>query len=445
MSNLDLNERQFGSWFAPFEYELIFIKNQEHIGWVKHESDKTFKLKFTPFYEYYRNYTYIVPEPHLLPPENLCVEINPFKIIRKQPVFNDKSLYGEYKNYCIIDGFKEYKIQLQKPDIKYKDFLYQCSVNWNYVEEDYLDKMLALQLVSCPSSFYGKGGIGALASKLSSYGKLSKTIVPQLSSTYSNIIATNFQKMNDKYFFNMIKTSHDREIINQIRGDSLCEVNYCNPCLSLNDAQKTTESIPIQIPILIKYASYKKADGLAEPYLLLQYQLTALMHNPKFGFDNTALNNIEKNIRKVIEERKIENSFDVDSNTINKLALSISRLYLSKDVTTQVINEATDAFFAYLKDWKYYIKESDKTTNFRSTGYQSDILFKFSHEHQQFLVELQKLHDETNEKWIDWIALEKRFDKKIRNIAYGIALDLNNLGLIIQNNNFSKIRKIDII
>ncbi len=444
MSNLDLNKRQFGSWFAPFERELLFVKKQEHIGWVEHKSDKTFKLKLTPFYEYYRNYTYIVPEPHLLPPENLCVEINPLEIIR-QPVFNDKSLYGEYKNYCIVDGFKEYKINLEKPDINYKDFLYQCSVNWKDVEEDYLDKMLALQLVSCPSSFYGKGGIGALASKLSSYGKLSKTVVPQLSSTYSNIITTNFKKMNDKYFFNMIKTSRDREIINKIRGDSLCEVNYCNPCLSMNDAQITTESIPIQIPILIKYASYKKADGLAEPYLLLQYQLTALMYNPNFGFNNTALNNIEKNIRKVIEERKIENSFTVDSNTINKLALSISRLYLSNDVTTHEINEATDTFFAYLNDWKYYIKESDKTTNFRNAGHQSDILFKFSHEHQQFLVELQKLHDETKGKWVDWEALNERFDERIRNLAYDIALDLNNLGLIIQQSKFSKIRKIDII
>jgi len=28
MSKLDLNKREFGAWFAPFEYELIFAKSK---------------------------------------------------------------------------------------------------------------------------------------------------------------------------------------------------------------------------------------------------------------------------------------------------------------------------------------------------------------------------------------------------------------------------------
>ncbi|MCK4798255.1 MAG: hypothetical protein KAT05_12815 [Spirochaetes bacterium] len=442
MGKLDLNKREFGSWFAPFERELLFVKKQEHIGWVVYTSDKTFKLQLTPFYEQFRNYTYIVPEPHLMPPEKMCVEVEPFKIIQ-EPVFNNKSLYGEYRNHCIIDGFKEYNVQIQKPDIQYRDFLYQCSVNWKASEEDDIDKMLALQMVSCPSSFYGKGGIGVLASKLSSYGKISKSVLPQLNTTYNNLIATNFQKTNDKYFFNMVKTPRDMEFINQIRQHSMCEVNYCNPCISINDAQITAGSIPIQIPLLIKYATYKKSDELAEPYLLLQYQLTALMHNPTFGDSNSALNKIEKNIWKVIEERRIENIFEIDANTVNKLALSFSRLYLSNDVKTEKINEATDMFFAHWNDWKHYINDSKKLTDFRNTMHPNDTIFKYSHDHQKFLVELQKLQDDTNEKWIDWKELEQKLDKKVINIAYDIALELNNLGLIIQQYNFSKIRKVD--
>ncbi len=443
MGKLDLNKREFGCWFAPFERELLFVKKEEHIGWVEHTSDKTFKLKLTPFYEQYRNYEYIAPEPNLLPPQKLCVEVKPFKIIR-EPEFNNKNLYGKNQNYCIIDGFKEYNVKMQKPDIGYKDFLYHCSVNWKNVEEDNIDKMLALQLVSCPSSFYGKGGVGTMASKLSSHGKLSKTIVPQLNSTYNSILATNFQKMNDKYFFNMVKTPRDMEFINQIRRSSLCEINYCKPCLTINEAQMITESIPIQIPLLIKYATYKKADELAEPYLLLQYQLTALMHNPSFGDSNSALNKIENNIWKIIEERKHENIFKVDANTVNKLALSFSRLYLNDDVKTEEINEATEMFFTHLNDWKPYIIESTKLSDFRNNMHPIDTLFKFSNDHQKFLVELQKLHDETNEKWVDWVELEKRLKKKKMNLANDIALDLNNLGLIIQQYNFSKIRKVDI-
>jgi hypothetical protein len=37
---LDLDKREFGYWFAPFERELIFVRNQGHIGWVVHTSDK---------------------------------------------------------------------------------------------------------------------------------------------------------------------------------------------------------------------------------------------------------------------------------------------------------------------------------------------------------------------------------------------------------------------
>lgn len=443
MGKLDLNEREFGGWFAPFERELLFVKKEEHIGWVEHTSDKTFKLKLTPFYEHYRSYEYIVPEPDLLPPQKLCVEVKPFKIIH-EPVFNNKSLYGKHQNYCIIDGFKEYKVRMQKPDIKYKDFLYHCSVNWINPEEDDIDILLALQLVSCPSSFYGKGGVGTMASKLSSHGKLSNTIIPQLNSTYNSIMATNFQKMNDKYFFNMVKTPRDTDLINRIRRDSLCEINYCKPCLTINEAQTITESIPIQIPLLIKGATYKKTDDLAEPYLLLQYQLTALMHEPSFGDSYSALNKIEKNIWKIIEEHKDENIFKVDANTINKLALSFSRLYLHDDRDDVEIKEATEIFFAHLNDWKPYINESKKLSDFRNNMNPTDMLFKFSSDHQKFLVELQKLHDETSEKWIDLLELEKKLNTKKMNFVKDIALDLNNLGLIIQQYNFSKIRKVDI-
>ena len=441
MSKLDLNKREFGAWFAPFEYELIFAKKQEHIGWVVHTSDKSFKLQLTPFFEHYRDYLYVVPEPKLLPPEKMCVEIKPLKIIR-EPLFNNKSLYGEYKNYCIVDSFKEYKIRMQKPNLGYKDFLYHCTANWRSVEDDDLDIMLALQLVSCPSAFYGKGGVGTLASKLSSYGKLSNKIVPELNNTYNNIIATNFQKTNDKYFFNMITTPLEVETVKTMQRYGSCEVNYCKPCLSAEDAKTTAGSVPIQIPILIKNAEYIKSNNLAEPYLLLQYQLTSLMFNPGFEDSNSALKTIDNNIKKVIEERRLENVFEIDANTINKLAMSFCRLYLTDDVSSKEISNATDTFFANWNDWKLYLNESEELTDFRSSAHPSDAIFKFSHDHQRFLVELQKLHDETNEKWVDMKAIEERLNKKIKIMAYDIAVDLNNAGYIIQQYNFSKIRKV---
>lgn len=437
---LDLNEREFGYWFAPFERELILVKNQEHIGWVVHLSNLTFKLQYTPFYKQYRNYTYIAPDPKLMPPENMCVEIEPLKMVRKIKL-SGKSLYGEYDNYCIIDGFKEYKVQIQNPNLGYKDFIYHCTTNWdNAEEEDHLGQMLALQLVSCPSSFYGKGGIGAVASKFSTRGKLSTSIVNQLNSTYKGIVSPNFRKANDKYFFDLITNSSDINRIDQMREHISCEVNYCKPCITYNDAKITTEAIPIQTPLLIRYANYKKSDGLEEIYLLLQYQLTALMHNPNFGDSNSSLRKIEDNIKKVIEKRSLEDLFAIDSNSINKLALSFSRLFLKDDVPDQKIKEATEYFFDNWGDWEYYVNNSELLTKFRNSDHPADFQPRLSHDHQRFLVELQKLHDETKENWIDRRHLEEILGKKFKSDFYEITNDLCDLGLIIQQNNFSKLR-----
>ena len=374
-----------------------------------------------------------------MPPQNKCIEVKPFKIIR-EPIFNNKSLYGQYRNYCIVDGYSDYRIELQKPKISYKDFLYHSSSSWQNAEEDNLDTMLALQLVSCPSSFYGVGGIGAAAAKISK-GKLSTTIIPELSSTYKTTVATNFQKMNDKYMFNMAKTSIDRKNINHIRQVNLPEINYCCPCVTVDEAQKVTETIPIQIPMLVKGATYTNASKLAEPYYVLQYQLTALMHTPTFGDSNSALKEIESNIRLMSSS---DLPFNFDANTVNKLALAFNRLYLKEDIATVKINEAIKTFFAYARDWQPYIKESASTTKFRNTHNPTDMLVNFSNDHQKFLVELQKLHDETNKKWISWDELKNKFDEKKWHILAEIATELNNLGFIIHQHNFSQIRKVDL-
>jgi hypothetical protein len=439
----DLNKREYGGWFAPIERDFLFLKSQEHIGWVVHASDKTFRLKLTPFFEHYRDYLYIVPEGQPMPPQNACIEVKPLKIVQ-QPIFNDRSTFGKYQNFCIIDGYKEFRFNIKdhKPDIGYKDFKYQCALNWKDAAEDDLDLMLALELLSCPASIYGIGGIGTIASKLSNYGKLSNTVIPNLKVTYNTILAKNFRKMNDKYYFNMINNKQDVNVINNLRRNNPCEVNYCKPCISAKDALAVTESLPVQIPMLIKSATYKKAE-LAEPYLLLQYQITALMYNPTFAETNNALANIEDNIRKIMDERNILN---VDANTVNKLATAFSRLYLDSNVKTGEINEATDLFLQHVNDWKPYLwdYEAEKLRRNReqitALIYSEDIKIKHSRDHEKFLVELQKLHDETGEKWISLDDIEKKFEKSV----YDIAVDLSNSGLILQQFNFSKIKKVNI-
>ena len=325
---------------------------------------------------------------------------------------------------------------MPKINVGYKDFIYLSSLNWTFAEEDDLNRLLGLQLVSCPHSFYGTGGIGTMAGKLTKYGKLSPKIIPDLNSTYNNIIATDFRKPNDKYYFEMFKTKHNINLIKQ--QHSCAEINYCKPCTATNEAIATPAEIAIQIPLLLKGAEYKKDDGLAEPYYVLQYQLTALMQEPCFDDTNSAMHKFETNIKSVIEESN--GVLKMDANTINKLSLGLSRLHL-EPLKDQEIKEATDMFFMHLNNWKPYLSQSQETSRFRKYMAPLDIEVRFSHDHQMFMVELQKAHDEIGE-WIDWQELERRVDKKKRGFMMEIATDLSNVGLIIQQNNFSKIRKV---
>lgn len=440
--SFDLNKREYGGWFAPLERDFIFLKNQEHIGWVVYDSDISFKLKLTPFFEQYRECLYLVPEGMPMPKQNECIEIKPLQIIKK-PIFNDKSTIGKYQNFCIIDSYKEYKFNIQdyKPDIDYKTFKYECSINWIDAEEDDLDVMLALEAISCPSSVYGKGGIGTMAAKTNTDGKLSKSIIPNLSSTYSTILANNFRALNDNYYFNLIKTKSDTDDINILRQTNSCEINYCKPCLTEKDALAVGESIPIQIPMLIRNAKHKTAE-LAEPYLLLQYQITALMHSPQFETGNATLTKIENNIKNMLEARHYDNILSVDPNSVNKLATAFSRLGLHNEVQKKEINDAIDLLFVQINDWKPYIKESVNTKKFRETDHQIDMLYKYSRDHQKFMVELQKLHDETNEKWVSIADMKNKFASEKRHLVIDLAIELNYMGRILQDFNFSKIRKV---
>ena len=434
---LDLDKREFGSWFAPFEQQLININQHEHIGWAVPTSNKTFQLKISPFSQHHNNYTYIIPSSDLMPPNNICVEIKPFKIVHENH-FVQNSIYGKYEKYCIVDSFKEYKLGIPKPDVNYKDILYYCSENWVDAHEDYLDRMLALQLVSSPHALYGKGGLGAVASKISKHGNLVKSIVPELISTYNGIISSNFQKMNDRYFFNFIKNQSNISSIEQKRKKTTCEINYCKPCLTFDEAKLSTNDIPIQIPMLITRARYKP-NVMSEKYILLQYQLTALMYTPKFDDKNTTLKKYRDNISEIIEQRPFKPAFNIDANAINKLALSYTRLDLKNEWSNKDMKKATELLISLWNDWEPYISEVNNINKSRSTRQATDINSNMTHDEQRFLVELRKLHDETNEKWIDREMIEQKLDSKIKNYrVYEIAQNLCDLGFIIQNNNFSK-------
>lgn len=443
---LNLNEREMGAWFAPFEYELIWTKEREHIGWVVHTSSKTFKLKSTPFSDHFKKYLYIAPSKRELPENNECVDIKPLKIIQ-EPKFNNKNTFGVYTHFCLVDTYQKYDIMkhLPTPDIKRSDFLHLCSIDWIDAEQDFLDIMLALQAVSCPTSTYGSGGLGAIGSKLTEKGNLSKSILPQLKKTYNNNIPINFKKTGSKYYFKLIEKNIDIRSLENRRKTSLNEINYCNPCTKLEDVKKTTSGIPIQIPFLARQASFKKDksnDAISDRHLLIQYQLTALMYNPEFNDDSRTIGKIQKNI---INMNSSKLRIKIDSNSINKLALSFSRLDFNNEPKQKYINESKTMLLSWLDDWDYYTLEADSLQRSRRTMQASDINNIMTHDEQRFLVELSKLHDETGEKWIDRELLEQRLHKKLEvHNLHDIAQNLCDTTIIIQKNNFNQFHRLDL-
>lgn len=436
----DLNKREYGSLFAPFESELIFKRN-EHIGWVVHTGINTFKLKYSPFFGHFRkdpkylvDITYVVSDPKLMPPEGECVQVEG-KLMRK-PVRVGK--FFRYEIYCHVENYSKFNVSIPKPDINHKDFLYYCSFLWDFADDDDLDDLIALQLISCPNSLYGRGGFGGITAKLTKRGVFGRKYISNIKKTFRILLPSEFtkSKSDPKYLFKFI-TNPKPEPARVLSPTT--EVNYTTACATGEQVRGMSTVLPYQLPILVRHAEYnREKEKLFEPYLLIQYQLSALMHNP--SYDDKHINLLRRNIKEIQRTWNVEDLVKIDLHTANRLALGLCRLHLEPTFKEKRVREAIRFIKNQQKDWEDYSKMVENVSSFRRRLPLS-IQDNLTKTEIQILVALKRIHDEMGFDWVESRYLKSKYFSKMPYHEFlNHLMNLSNATLIIQKNNFGFVR-----
>lgn len=277
--------------FAAFERQIL---NTPHVGWVRWGPGGQFQLLKSPFRDtiFYDHY-YRLP-PDLRPKENSLVELEVEGPSRKLLGQINNTTYFKYKEYYDVVAIKDLDINkvvlLQKPYLERDEFLDRITCNWKNASEDHLDVSLALQLLSCPASIYGTGGIGSKSAAPINHTK--KPLV-DLKKTINRLLPTEFLRGSKLYQYNFIEDSKTLSEVEakRIKGD-VSEVSYNHlwrfPPKSVNT--------PINIPTLI-YNSVYNPKNLEMDIDVLEYILTALAIRP----------HIEKYMESKIQDDAIKN------------------------------------------------------------------------------------------------------------------------------------------
>lgn len=339
MGKINLNKRESGALFAPFERELIW--GYEHIGWVHWTGRNKFILRKSPFSNHTSRFEYLTP-PDICPPENEFIEVEVGNLIGTNPRLTRGTTFVEFSNqYYEVMSYKPASLKklLHTPYLKRDDFLHHITYNWRDAESDHLDISLALQILSCPESVYGKGGIGTQSINLHS---AMKKPYKDFKSTINLLLPTNFREKNRVYEYDFIEKYADFNMVIDRRNSTNCSelsYNYLDFI-----PQQPRELIPIQVPTVIQNAEYREGTKYFDPDVL-EYLLTALMIRPPFN--ENMINELREGLILVREEVNPYYAGDhvpFDENALAKLANAFCRLELKEQLTPGMFSKAKKCF-----------------------------------------------------------------------------------------------------
>ncbi len=185
-----------------------------------------------------------------------------------------------------------------------------------------MDYAIALQLLSCPRDVYGTGGIGSQSFSMSS----ARSPLDQLRRTIARQLPPEFTRPNPRYGFEFIRSKSGAEALVERRARGLTDEMSYN-FLRVVDPRWTVA--PIQIPTILRNASYSPRYSHAADRDVLEFMLTALMIRPIV--DDSSILEVERALRIVREQVEPESVLGYapfDRHAITRLAMAESRLEL---------------------------------------------------------------------------------------------------------------------
>jgi hypothetical protein len=317
MAQISLRNRICGPW-AGFEREVL--GGSVHSGWAKFVGRRRVQLRKSPFLPSDPTREYVIPDDMTLD-ENELVELSVGGsgfLVRSMP--RGSAIADDYVKLFEVVGIERLKVPLPRPFLDTDDFLARVIVNWRSGEEDHLDKSIALQLLSCPRTAIGPGGIGSQSFDLSGAPKA----LDRLKRSVDLNLPLEFSRPNPRYEMDFLSSLSDLSALRKkVVGGEIEEISYNY----LKMVDPSHHPLPQHVPTIVYNSTYRPVTSSPDPDVI-EFQLYGLWLRPVVNEE--MISRIESMLGLILEES--DPSFagyniDFDQDAMAKIAMALCRLY----------------------------------------------------------------------------------------------------------------------
>jgi len=394
MAQLSLRGRTFGPW-AGFEREVI--ASSPHTGWARFIGQRTVRLRKSPFLPPDPTRTYLLPDDLDLSEDELVELSIDGGETKVASLARGSALASDYEWVYRVAGVSRLSVPLPRPYLDTDDFLARLVTNWRAGEEDHLDKALALQLLSCPRTALGPGGIGSQSFDLSGDPKA----LDQLKRSIDLNLPVEFARPNSRFEMNFFSSKDDVAALRRRMTSGMVEEASYN---YLKMVDPSHHPLPQHVPTIIYHSTFRPVNRSPDPDIL-EFQLYGLALRPVVS--ENMLDSIEKLLNRLLEETDpayAGYNIGFDQGSLAKIAMALCRLYRKDRLEEEMLDRGRSWFK------ELYRQFADYRLNFTRPGgssrISSDVRVSYAHDRQgpHDMEVLREIHRGVNEVGLDYVS-----------------------------------------
>ena len=332
MKSFRLQDREIGAHFCGLERDLIFDETRTHEGWVHYVTENSFRLVKSRFTDIDKSILYSIPVDIKPPDEGDFVRVEPGrekKIVRSANKSAGRT-DNRFRSFRLIevDDIGPGRLRIPPPLLPRDEFLGRVTDGWANAQEDMLDVVMALLLVSAPPSVYGRGGVGSEG--LEGFRMEERGSPRDVARTIMDQIPVEFRiPGRSPYRYMSLGSVRD---IRTYRKDNASESNFTIVKPHRVTDSWTMQELPIQLPFVLKDSMYRRRSKEFD-LDIMDYQLSALYLPPPPSKDLEKM--AEKAVRSVYRYEFFDKLGFGEPDPMGsvRLALAMGRLNVGKEWT----------------------------------------------------------------------------------------------------------------
>lgn len=437
MAQVSLRSRVAGPW-AGFERRIIAAG--PHVGWVRFSGSRRFNLRKSPFLPPDLDRTYHLPDDIILDDEEL-VELDVGTPMRRISSLERRTTYAkEFEEHYPVDAVRRITAEMPRPYLDQDDFLYRLVVNWRGGENDHLDKALALQMLSCPRTPLGPGGIGTQSFDMTGEAKA----LDHLKRTLGMHLPVEFSRPNGRFELNFLSARDDVSALRKrIAAGQVEEASYNY----LKMVDPSHHPLPQHVPTILYNARYIPRSVEPDPDVL-EYQLYGLMLRPVVS--EAMIRQIESTMNDILEESDpayAGYNVPFDQDALAKIAMALCRLHQKDHLNEGMLDRSKEWFkdmYRQFADLRLHYSRPGGSTRLGPEVSTSYAYYALGPHDNEVLREVHRGVNEVGLDYVSYAGLKKALrPKKITAAQVRDSLQrLTSNGLIVSKENDNLFRPV---